>query len=88
MTATHFPLGYHVECKLRKDKAVLGDACALVSTFLSKMVESILASHPGVTEPQEVSRHSWKYVFYHFRILQSDCLFALRVFQDVSSVLG
>ena len=63
LSATHFPLGYHVECKLRKDKAVLGDACALVSTFLSKLVESILASHPGVTEPQEVSRHSWKYVF-------------------------
>ena len=63
LSATHFPLGYHVECKLRKDKAVLGDACALVSTFLSKLVESILSSHPGVTEPQEVSRHSWKYVF-------------------------
>ena len=63
LTATHFPLGYHVECRLRKDKAVLGDACALVSTFLRKMVESILESHPGVTEPQEVSPHSWKYVF-------------------------
>ena len=63
LTATHFPLGYHVECRLRKDKAVLGDACALVSTFLRKMVESILESHPGVTEPQEVSPHLWKYVF-------------------------
>ena len=63
LTATHFPLGHHVECRLRKDKAVLGDACALVSTFLRKMVESILESHPGVTEPQEVSPHLWKYVF-------------------------
>ena len=63
LTATHFPLGHHVECRLRKEKAVLGDACALVSTFLRKMVESILESHPGVTEPQEVSPHLWKYVF-------------------------
>ena len=63
LTATQFPLGHHVECRLRKEKAVLGDACALVSTFLRKMVESILESHPGVTEPQEVSPHLWKYVF-------------------------
>ena len=39
-----------------------GDACALVSTFLSRTVESILSSHPGVTELSEASPDSWKYV--------------------------
>ena len=63
LSATDFPLGYHVECKLREDKAVLGDACVLVSAFLSKLVTNILASHSGVTDPRELPRDSWKYVF-------------------------
>ena len=63
LSVTHFPLGYLVECKLREDKAVLGDACVLMSAFLSKLVTNILASNSGVTNPREVPRHCWKYVF-------------------------
>ena len=63
MTPTDFPLGNHVECTLRTEKAVLGDVCALVSKFLRKMVENILEIHPDAMEPLEVSRHLWKYVF-------------------------
>ena len=62
LSVTHFPLGYLVECKLREDKAVLGDACVLMSAFLSKLVTNILASNSGVTYPREAPRHCLKYV--------------------------
>ena len=41
---------------------MLGDACALVSTFVSKTVESILVAHPCVIDLQKVFSHSWKCV--------------------------
>ena len=63
LSVTDFPLGYLVECKLREDKAVLGDACALMSAFLSKLVTNILASNSGVTSPRQAPRHCLKYVF-------------------------
>ena len=62
LSVTDFPLGYLVECKLREDKAVLGDACVLMSAFLSKLVTNILASNSGVTSPREAPRHCLKYV--------------------------
>ena len=63
LSVTDFPLGYLVECKLREDKAVLGDACVLMSAFLSKLVTNILASNSGVTSPRQAPRHCLKYVF-------------------------
>ena len=88
LTHSEFPLGSTVECTLRKEKDALGVVCALQSKFLKAVVGSCLEIQPGVTEPPEVALHVWKYFFYHGGILQSDCVFATKLFQDVASVLA
>ena len=63
LTHFEFPLGSSVECTLRNEKVGLGVVCALLSKFLRALVEICLGIHSGVTEPQEVALHVWKYLF-------------------------
>ena len=83
LSVTHFPLGYLVECKLREDKAVLGDACVLMSAFLSKLVTNILASNSGVTSPRQAPRHCLKYVFGMLAYCNDIALFHSESFQMI-----
>ena len=80
LTHSEFPLGSSVECTLRNEKVVLGVVCALLSKFLKALAESCLArSAGGCSSCVEVS-------VYHAGILQSDCVLATRLVQDVASV--